>query len=97
MREQSKPEAALGDALATMAIFLFRCESSWFRHSPHVELTIEHRDPNLNEQVCALICSAHLPLFCDPQRSGAGVDLISVQYRTIGTPNSHKGYFGVIE
>ena len=40
LREQLKPEAALGKAFATNATFLLRCKSSRFRHFAHFELAI---------------------------------------------------------
>ena|ERR1039457_114825 len=37
---QSKPEAALGNALAANVPFLLQCKSSRFRHFAHFELAI---------------------------------------------------------
>src|SRR5471030_3119472 len=66
-REQLKLEAALGKTLIAIVRFLLCSGSSRFRHFSHFQVSVEHSNPNLNEQVCPLIGPAHLPLFCAPQ------------------------------
>ena len=65
--EQLKLEAALGNTLAGIARNLLCSGSSRFRHFSHFQVAVQHGYPNLNEQVCPLVGSAHLPLFCAPQ------------------------------
>src|SRR5471032_1808513 len=66
-REQLKLEAALGKTLIAIVRFLLCSGSSRFRHFSHFQVSVEHSNPNLNEQVCPFIGPAHLPLFCAPQ------------------------------
>ncbi|MBC7416030.1 MAG: hypothetical protein H7327_13970 [Herminiimonas sp.] len=61
--EQLKPEATLDKSLAANLSFFAGRKSPWFGHVAHFELAIEHRNPDLNKQVCALVGPPHLPFF----------------------------------
>lgn len=66
-RKCQHPLAALRSTLVVIVTFRLTGGSLWLRHFSHSQFSIQHGDPNLNEQVRTLICPTHLPLLCAPQ------------------------------